>query len=523
MPVKLDSLTVTIAEALCLPDLQRGLPEVLACPEELERPIRWVHASEVPNIASLLTGGELLLTTGMQLAAGASARREYVAGLAACGLAALVIELGSALDSVPADVCDAATEAGLPLIALHREVQFVKVTEAIHTELINRRYGLLQEGEEIKQRLVEVMLAGEGVSEVLRTFSAIVGNPVFLEGADGALLFHAGSADDLDAWERLGKPATGVRLERPVPMGRANSSGRLVILATIKALSERDHVALGQATSIVSIALLRAREEEQLVVRERGSLLADLASGTLRGADASRQAQRLGFPVGNRSLMAFAFTEIPESPPPSRAALLADLQRALDGHGLSALVGGRARSESLALVAVPGQRDRLDVAQDVAAVLRGTWEKRHPEARVIIAVDGPRAWGHAGDALSMAAETLACAVALPEADWHDATKLELERLLWELRLEGRLGEFVRRTLGPLLDHDRDRKLKLLPTLEVLCLNGGRKAEAARVLHLHRQALYHRISRIETLLGVSLSDPGRLLTLHVALRARCYVN
>jgi hypothetical protein len=25
------------------------------------------------------------------------------------------------------------------------------------------------------------------------------------------------------------------------------------------------------------------------------------------------------------------------------------------------------------------------------------------------------------------------------------------------------------------------------------------------------------------LGVSLSDPGRLITLHVALRARCYVN
>jgi len=91
-----------------------------------------------------------------------------------------------------------------------------------------------------------------------------------------------------------------------------------------------------------------------------------------------------------------------------------------------------------------------------------------------------------------------------------------------MRGGARLDEFVQRNLGPLLDHDRERKLVLLPTLEALCRNGGRKAQAARALHLQRQALYHRIARIESLLEVSLSDPGRLLTLHLALRARFYV-
>lgn len=524
MKAKLDALSFTVADALRLPDVQRGLPAVLACPEGLDRPIRWVHASEVPHVASLLTGGELLLTTGMELAAGEALRRRYVGELAACGLAALVIELGSALKAVPDDMCTAARDAGLPLIALAREVPFVKVTEAIHTELINRRYGLLQRGEEIKQRLVDIMLAGEGVSEVLQSFAEVVGNPVFLEGPDGTLLFHAGTGDDLDAWEQLRGREAGVSLERPVPMGRANVAGRLAILATARPLDELDDIALGQAVSIVSLALLRAREEEQLVVRERGNLLADLVSGTVGELDAIRQAERLGFPVRNRSLMAVAFAEMPQSPPPIRAALLADVQRALDGNGLTALVGGSAHRESLlALVAVPDQRGRRELADAVAAVLRRAWARRRPEATVIIAADGPTDWSHAGGALSTAGQTLGCAVALPEADWHDATELELERLLWELRLEGGLGAFVKRTLGPLLDHDDNRKLKLVPTLEVLCLNGGRKAEAARALHLHRQALYYRITRIESILGVNLSDPGRLLTLHVALRARNYVT
>lgn len=79
-----------------------------------------------------------------------------------------------------------------------------------------------------------------------------------------------------------------------------------------------------------------------------------------------------------------------------------------------------------------------------------------------------------------------------------------------------------RRLGPLIEHDRRRRHALLPTLEALCANAGRKAETARALHLNRQALYHRIERIERLLGVDLSDPAELLTLHLAVEARRYV-
>jgi purine catabolism regulator len=136
----------------------------------------------------------------------------------------------------------------------------------------------------------------------------------------------------------------------------------------------------------------------------------------------------------------------------------------------------------------------------------------------VLGVDGPADWSGAGDALRAAIETAGVAAFLPERRWHDGRELELERLLWADRDGGELREFVERNLGPLLAHDRERKLALMPTLEALCAHGGRKAEAARALHLHRQALYHRIARIEALLGVDLSDPRRLTTLHVAQRA-----
>ncbi len=54
--------TLTVAEILRLDVVQRGRPEVVAGAENLDRPVRWVHISEQPDVAEYLMGGELLLS-----------------------------------------------------------------------------------------------------------------------------------------------------------------------------------------------------------------------------------------------------------------------------------------------------------------------------------------------------------------------------------------------------------------------------------------------------------------------------
>ncbi|MCW2954719.1 MAG: transcriptional regulator, PucR family [Conexibacter sp.] len=542
---------ITVADALALPVLRRGMPDVVAGRDLLDRPIRWVHAGEVPNIASLLTGGELLLTTGMGLGTRAAEQRRFVADLTERGIAALVIELGAVFAELPEPLVQAATTRALPLIALRREVAFVAVTEAIHTEIVNAQYALLRRGDDVQRELMHVLLDGGGIPDVLRVVAELLGNPVYLEDADGRLLFHAavpasGARDDaLGGWEAArsgaGRGAWAAALAAPVPLGGDGGAarGRLLALPLAGPLDETARIPLARAADIVALALLRARQEEELLARERGNFLLDLASGRLGAVDAERQARAMGFGAGERllPLAAVSAADATRTAAPIAAGawdlVVADAQEAIDRHGHAALLGTHGPATALlGLVAVraSGQREgdgRAAAAGVAAAAIRAAVQRRlgpGPGGGDVVVVAGELCgWEEAPPALALAAETAASAVGLDATPWHDVRALELHRLLWHWRDDAELAAFVRRTLGPLAAHDRQRTHHLMPTLQALCAHGGHKAETARALHLNRQALYNRLARIEELLGVDLSDPDQLLTLQLALRARDVVR
>lgn len=130
-------MAFSIREALELPVFRRAQARVVAGSDRLDRPIRWVHVSELADIASLLGGGELLLTTGMGVSgSGEAGRRRYVRQLAEAGIAGLVVELGRSFTRLPGEMVSTATDLGLPLIALDHETRFVEVTEQVHRAII---------------------------------------------------------------------------------------------------------------------------------------------------------------------------------------------------------------------------------------------------------------------------------------------------------------------------------------------------------------------------------------------------
>ncbi|HWH94021.1 MAG TPA: helix-turn-helix domain-containing protein, partial [Baekduia sp.] len=197
---------------------------------------------------------------------------------------------------------------------------------------------------------------------------------------------------------------------------------------------------------------------------------------------------------------------------------LRDLERDLAGLGVPALVGVDPGDGSLLVVlALRDAAHRASAATRAAAVVHGV----APDA--VVAVGAAGGWEAVARGLREAAESAAAAEGLPHAAWHDATGMQLDRLLWRWRDQEALAGYVDGMLGPVIAHDARRKHKLMPTLEALCEHGGRKAETARALHLNRQALYDRIARLQEVLGADVSDTRALLALHLAIQARRHVR
>ncbi len=105
--------------------------------------VRWVHSTELLDPTPWLRGGELLLTTGLQLQ-GAKPQREFVERLAEREIAGLGFGTGFVHKKVPAAILNAARKRGFPLFEVPYELPFIAVTERVFAQLLAERYELLQ-------------------------------------------------------------------------------------------------------------------------------------------------------------------------------------------------------------------------------------------------------------------------------------------------------------------------------------------------------------------------------------------
>jgi purine catabolism regulator len=102
-----------------------------------------VHSTELLDPTPWLKGGELLLTTGMQLD-GAKSQREFVARLADHEIAGLGFGTGFSHKRLPAALVTAARKREFPLFEVPYSLPFIAITERAFTQLVNERYEMLQ-------------------------------------------------------------------------------------------------------------------------------------------------------------------------------------------------------------------------------------------------------------------------------------------------------------------------------------------------------------------------------------------
>ncbi|NIL92723.1 hypothetical protein RhoFasSB10_05086 [Rhodococcus fascians] len=520
---------LTVRAALELPILRGGAPEVVVGADALDRPIRWVHVVEVRDIASVLRGGELLLSEGRMFGSAVEDRR-LIAELSERGIAALVIELGPRHRTLPKNIVVACQEHGLTLIALHLPVAFIDITEAIHSQIVSYKMTLLDSAHQLQDRLTHLALSNGQIPEILDILAEAVHNPVIYERQHGGFVYQAlhtlTERDVSAAWEahtrRISSAPTA--LETTLTVGE-RSAGRLVALAMSSPFTEADELALERTAGIVSLVLMRDEHQDSVAARNQRGFLTALMHGEMPPYRAEARSATLGFVAPVLLPLAIRAAAHHRSRPLSLEDRLwkqiwDDVNSEMTGRRMTAMID-QAPSNDISLVMLGLE----DVAQRKSAVDRFAnvvqeAADRHigvPNGAIICAGSAVHTWQAAGEGLILSVEAMDGAMQSQPRPWHDAIDLDLDRLLWSLRQNPDLARFAHLRLDTLLDHDRQRRSELFKTLQELLRLNGRKAETARALHLERQSLYSRVERIETLLGVNLDDPDTRLGLHLALR------
>src|SRR5215203_3874290 len=183
---------------LPLGDLIRDLDVRLVAGEAgLENAVRWVHISELEDPTPWLSGGELLLTTGMGLL-DAERQREFVRLLAGHGLAGLGLGTGFAHEQVPEPLREAAAELGFPLVEVPYEVPFIAVTEKAASHLVNEHYAVLQRALSAHERLERIVLSEKGLDGVAEALASLIGGPAVIFDARGEVLARREGRAGLD-------------------------------------------------------------------------------------------------------------------------------------------------------------------------------------------------------------------------------------------------------------------------------------------------------------------------------------
>lgn len=543
----------TLARVLDLEVVSRGLPEVVAGREHLERTVRWVHVSELSDVADVLQGGELILTTGIALPEDREGLARYVRELAEVGAAGLVVEFGRRyFDNLPRALVHAAEQRGLPLIVLRRELRFVAVTEAVHALVVNAQLEELRSSEEIHQIFNELAVEGAEPVEVVQQVSRMAAAPVVLENLSHQVLAYdtAGQSAQvlLSGWEARSRgvrptgrtghdPRTGWLVTEVG--ARGHDWGRLVLVgaphsaqedAVQATVSHRHTMLLERAAATLALNRLLVRDRESLERQTHRTLLSGILTHALTVSEVALRATALGVPLEGRRLVGVVLRQR-RGPVPAALEAQARLRdftetaaAAVREKRLTALVGAL-DDEAVGLLVSLGPRDDEHTSLEGFASSLRRLVLEAEEAEPVIAV------GSSVGSVRDARRTLVEATQVADAALHDAPAsgarsasyyrlpdVRLRGLLHLLRDDARLQTYVERELGPLLAYDAEHNSQLIQMLRVYLEQGRNKSAAADAAHLSRPSFYDRLHKVERVLGVDLDQVESCLSLHVALLA-----
>ncbi|WP_051265899.1 PucR family transcriptional regulator [Nakamurella lactea] len=524
---------ITVREVLEQPAMSGA--KVLAGGTGLDRMVRFVNIMEVPDVLPWTKADELLLTTGYPLRATPDSLEDLVAQLDAKGLAGIAIKLGRYIDQLPAEMIAVADRRGFPVLQIPDGVGFDEILNQILSEVLGRHAALLSRAASAHNELLQHVLHGGGLPEVLQAMPSQLGGEhisvlhidrsgraTVRVGADlpdsAAAMFDADGLFRTTAF-RHGRHRVGDARVLVASVVAAEDHGDLVAVRTDTEWDDQDVIALERGATVAALVVARELAVAAVEGKYRGDFLRDVLSGRVIPEAAIRGAQPFGWDLNGPLVVvvaAGATQSVDDSTRRRRAEQLAGSWESWVRRWDPAAAVAAFATEAVAVLHSPD--GTVPSSQRLTELMGGLASPAAPfdgllgVSRVVPDAAGlPAAYGQAWEAVRVG-RRLSGAGTVSRFD-----DLGLYRLLSLVPESAELRSFLTDTLGPLAEPEGDVEAdELRRTLQVLLDTNLNVAQTARRLHFHYNTLRYRIGKLERLLGSFTTDARLRADLTVAL-------
>ncbi|MFC9835650.1 PucR family transcriptional regulator [Rhodococcus sp. NPDC127530] len=506
-------MTVPVRWMLSQPDLALELKGGAA---GLGNEITFAHTTELQDPFRWLSGGELLLTTGIRLPLTAADRARYLRGLGEVGVAAVGFGTGLSHPEVPEDLVSVADEIGLPLLEVPLPTPFAAVVKRVMNRLAEQEYEAVLRASRAQPRMTRAVIQG-GTGATVRELAVATSATVLLLDLSGRVLesHPAQPAEDvLGELREVLEAGTG-GASSSVSLARSGASitvqqisvgstphGHLAVISPT-ALSHVDQILLGHANSLLALDF-----EKPVRLRTAQNRLNSHALGLLLTEDrdlapAWSQIRHAADADG----MVRGLTVVAETP--------ALAERVESAVAVAMNKAGRQlfsrRHDTRVTVLLRGTDD-VDFAR---AMLRGL---SAPARKAIRAgLSGKREV--AGLVAAIEQSQLAASAAEAGAEPLEFAALTGSALLAFSSTRAVLNSLADTMIAPIDDYDRTNGTELLGSLRAFLEANGHWESAAAAMGVHRHTLRSRMARIESLIDCRLDVARVRAELLLAIIAR----
>lgn len=515
-----------------------------------KRPVSWACSLRPsPPAFPNLAGNELALVDMEDLRKLDPRMRldRVVVSLSQARVAALAVR-----GEIPEDAVEAAEHSAIPLLSLPSGESLQEIERSVIRLIVDREGYLAGRAAELQRDLTQIELDGGGLDAISDRIAHFSQLPIVFLMSNGQMVADAGLAESPRLRERILTALPNVTSLRSWAAGQPQDAlmqtvGRLPLTLEDLPYSEALLSAIVAAERIQGYVLLLRRREQvgkELATYEelgviQGARAAALEWSRRNAVGAAEERMRAAFldellasEIADEEAWVQRGTSLGFDLSQPHVAWLIDSQGISDlSERLSEFTSKRRvqvlmskRSEGTLLFwpseSAKSGRHFKTVADELVSSLQAT----AASAQLIIGISRPATHPSAWLAsLQQAREAWRMGRTWGSASVTYFGDLGQYELLSALSGNREAHRFFRKTLQPLLDYDAERNADLVETLEAFFLSHGNLSQTANRLHVHRNTLSYRLTRIAAITRLDLDDADARFALQLALRLRPVVE